>query len=232
MAGFFFNNPDGTRQFDSNNWPCIGIVSKVSVPSASLVGGAEFPFWTARFIDITVTGVSPMIALHIPASLHPVGGYPEKVGGIYSTRKIGSSFTFRIYIFSTNSDWSFTYYVIDRMTVPHDGMGLTFWSEDGAVVFSTAMKHLQVAGSQTVGRKYAAVGFVFVTMTEDFNDDFSNPSVRYEVTAEGFYALGDHVYAGSKVADGGVVSGTSGPPFSGRDIGVRCPPLYIDVTGI
>lgn len=232
MAGFFFNNPDGTRQFDSNNWPCIGIVSKVSVASSSMLPGPEFPFWTARYIDITVTGISPMIALHVPSSLHPVTFYPEKLGGIYSTRKIGNAFTFRIYIFSTNSDWSFTYYVIDRMSVPHDGMGLTFWSESGAVVFSTAMKHLQVVGTQIVGRKYAAVGFVYVFMTEDFNDDFNNPSVRYEVYADGYYNLLDHVYDGTKVADGGVVLGTTGPPFDGRNIGVSCPPLLIDVTGI
>lgn len=230
MSGFFFNNPDGTRQFDSNGWPVIGHVARVEVPSSALDFGPEFPFWSAKFIDITINGDAPMVAVRVPSSLHPVGGYPVKLGGIYSTRRVGSSFTFRVYVFSTNNDWSFTYYVIDKMSVAHDGMGLTFWDETGAVLFSTAIPYVRL--SSDGGLVQAVVGFATSTMSENFNDDFNNPQVRYEVQGHGFYEIAGRIYAGSKVIDGGVISGTSGPPYSGRDVGVAQPGLVIDVTDI
>ena len=231
MSGFFFNNPDGTRQFDSNGWPVIGHVARVEVPSSAMALGSEFPGSAAKFIDITINGDAPMVAVRVPSSLHPVSGNPFRLGGIYSTRRVGSSFTFRVYVFSTDNDWSFTYYVIDRMSVAHDGMGLTFWHElTGEVLFSTATPYVRVSADG--GLVQAVVGFVSSTMSEDFNDDFNNPSVRYDVMAHGFFEIGGRVYAGSKVIDGGVVSGTAGPPYSARDVGVAQPGLVIDVTDI
>ena len=233
MAGFFFNTPDGVRQFDSNGWPVIGHTARASVPSSALDFGSEFPFFTAKFIDITINGRSPMIAVRVPSTLHPVTGNPYKLGGIYSTRRSGNAFTFRIYVFSTNNDWAFDYFVIDRMQIAHDGMGLTFWDEpQQVVIFSTATPFVSIPAAQASGRRHAVVGFVSSTMSENFNDDFNNPSTQYEVIGNGFYYADGKVFAASKVIDGGVVTGASGPPYSGRDVGIAQPPLVIDVTDV
>lgn len=232
MAGFFFNTPDGVRQFDSNGWPVIGHTARASVPSSALDFGSEFPFFTAKFIDITINGRSPMIAVRVPSTLHPVSGNPYKLGGIYSTRRNGTAFTFRVYVFSTNNDWAFDYFVIDRMQVAHDGMGLTFWDDSGQVVFSTATPFVTIPAAQASGRRHAVVGFASSTMSENVNDDFNNPTTQYEVTGYGFYEAGGMVFAATKVIDGGVVSGTSGPPYSGRDVAIAQNPLIIDVTDV
>ncbi|HEY4586288.1 MAG TPA: hypothetical protein VIG84_07860 [Brevundimonas sp.] len=230
--GFLFNSADGARQFDSESWPCIGHVSRVVVPSSALVPGPEFPFWTSRCIDITINGSAPMIAVRVPTTLHPTGLYPFKIGGLFSTRRNGNSWTFRVYVFSTNGDWSFVYYVIDRMPRANHAMGLTFWDPFTQVVFSSEAPYAHIVAGQTAGRKYAVVGFVWSEMSEDLGDDFNNPTVRYSVTGNGYYELAGQIYDGVREIDGGVISGTAGPNYSARDVGVRQPALIIDVTDI
>lgn len=230
MSGFIFNSSDGVRQFDSNSWPVIGHTTRASVPSSALTLGSEFPFSTAKYIDITINGVSPMIAVRVPSTLHPVTGNPYKLGGLYSTRRSGNNFIFRIYVFSTNNDWAFDYFVIDQMQAVHDNMGLTFWDTAGRVIFSTATPYVSIPSSQKSGRSHAVVGFIYSTMSENFIDDFNNPSVQYEIYANGFYEINGQIFADSKVVDGGVIKGTNGPPYSGRDVGISQPPLIIDIT--
>ncbi len=187
-----------------------------------------------KYVDIAYVGDTPLLAFR------PTSGMACLIAATRTGSAPNYNWTFRVLVWPSLGDYSFTYYIFDRPKPSLSTGGLESYDATGKMIFSSTQSLMKIAGKNQIGlpaRTYAASmsGRIwFDQTTETYTNGEMETFSQFYCEFAAVYSTGANIVQQTIWGDVSPGGGGNVPQPSGDlgSWGLASQCLVVDVTGL